>query len=201
MMNCTANMFSIKTTLMIACIKMHYIGLCYKDAGLVAEGKAEQAKLTPREIKYAEPLKEKLSLMQFLQYFCFVGTVIMGPSIEYRDFHEFINLQGDFAKMPITSSVLPAFKRLGHVLCLLVLTILAPLFHDYHYVLTEPFSNEPFPLRVYYLSATLLVLVIKFFVGFCLAECCLIASGQGYSISTTTDNKGKSTDIENHNSI
>jgi len=69
--------------------------------------------LTTREKYFAEPLKNRVHFFDFMHYFLFCGAAYTGMSHEYRWFHEFINLKGDYAKIPQSGIWLPAFKRFG----------------------------------------------------------------------------------------
>ena len=90
-------------------IKIHYIGCCYGDADKIE--RKDTALMTPREILYAQPLKKPLSFLDWMHYMCFCGSIAFGMATEYKEFKEFINLEGNYGKMPVNGPLRPAFKR------------------------------------------------------------------------------------------
>ena len=71
----------------------------------------------------------------------------MGPAIEYRDYHDFINLKGNYAKMKPGSHLKPGFIRFGQTLLMLVAYFALTAFVKKSDLLTEEFASKPFALK------------------------------------------------------
>lgn len=91
---------NVKTTMMIAYIKLHYVSQNYKDAPLLTQ---KTHSLTARECNYASALTEAIPLRDWVDYFFFCGSIGFGMPLEYKDFSDFINLRGHYGRMPLGS--------------------------------------------------------------------------------------------------
>ena len=69
------------------------------------------------------------------------------------------------------------------------------MFIDMTYMLQPEFQNDTIPYKVYYVIASMHVYITTLFVGFMFSECNSIASGHGYTVTTTKET------VENYNSI
>jgi hypothetical protein len=75
----------------------------------------EKEDITPREKKYA--LKKTPSLLNYCAYMFNLQSSVIGPSFEYKDWDDFINLREHYATMPLFSNYPKAFERFGSALC------------------------------------------------------------------------------------
>ena len=66
--------------------------------------------LTSREKQYA--VKERPSLIEYCDYIYPLASCVIGPSFEYKDWNEFINLKDSYKSMPKNTHFGPAFTRL-----------------------------------------------------------------------------------------
>ena len=64
--------------------------------------------MTSRERYQAECFRERPGFMDLFHYFAMMNT---GSITEYRQFKEWINREGDFAKMKLYSNWPAAFRR------------------------------------------------------------------------------------------
>ena len=80
----------------------------------------------------AEALREIPSFWDWVNYMMMLmSSALYGPAIEYRPYIEWINLKGDFAKMPRFANFKPALIRFSHIiLCIGVYTALVAMFAD-----------------------------------------------------------------------
>jgi hypothetical protein len=95
--------YGVITLCMICFVKQTIISTNYKD------GAADAVGLTSREKKYA--LQDLPSFFDYCHYMFNLQSAVVGPSFEFRDWNEFINLRGDISKMRPGSNYLPALFR------------------------------------------------------------------------------------------
>ena len=135
--------------------------------------------MTDRERYYAEPHRERLSFVKWINYFFFVGSCIT-PMNEYRDFEDFINYRGNITKMPKYGNIWPACKRFGETLLCLVLFSIVHELIDVKYMLTPEFAAENIAFKVFFLILSMHEMIFRLFVAFGGIESNLIATGLSY---------------------
>jgi hypothetical protein len=96
--------------------------------------------------------------------------------------------------MPVGSHILPALVRFGQTLLMLAAMLILSSFVDPKMMLEPTFADSSNAYKVYFMIASLHVISSTLFVGFMFAECHIMASGMGYTVSQD----GKTT---NYNSI
>ena len=64
-----------------------------------------------------------LNLIDWLNYFFFGPTSPTGPSIEYKDVSDFLNMKGRYEKFPKHGHLYEAFKRFSHAYMMLAYSI------------------------------------------------------------------------------
>jgi len=92
----------INIILMIDLIKLNMVSQCYKDGMVIGTKDEEAAKLSSREKHYA--IKDRPSFAQHLNYFCFCGSALIGPAVEFRDFDDMINVRAPYSQMKLFSN-------------------------------------------------------------------------------------------------
>ena len=164
--------------LMNSC-KFHMMAVNYSNAEKL-EDPEKSKEMTTRERYYAEPLRKRAGLMDFVHFYFFCGASWTGMCHEYRDFDDFINKKDDYANIPKDKLFMQFFIRFIHwVGCLITMIILLSTV-NYEYLLTDEWANSPFWFRLVYLIGTSFLKVYTYFVGFVAMECFFIACGQGY---------------------
>ena len=111
-------------------------------------------------------------------------SVLYGPCTEYRPFIEFINLQGDCAKMSKFSNFGPALWRFTHTLCCIGVVIGLGTICDHWYLTRPDFASEPMYFKSSFLILSMHVKMFTLFSGFTSQEANLIAGGYGYIAKT-----------------
>lgn len=121
------------------------------------------------------------TFFEWSAYFYFVGTVNIGMSIEYKDFTDFINLRGVYAKMRPGSQIWPALKRASHFVIMVVIGGQLAKRGFLPKMLLDPgFVNEPFWWKLVAANCVTLWRRSTMYVGFIMMESTVIACGQGY---------------------
>ena len=163
---------------MASFVRQYVITCNFKD------GAADPKTLTSREQFFA--LKD---IPKFVDYFCynfFVGSIMVGPFIEFRTFNDWIHLRGKFENTPQWGQMSTFFKRF----CTFAVTLLTCAYLSsivsFEYMQTEEWANDPrgFLYRACYLIVTVQLFWEGYFGGFCMMDCTLIACGIGYEPET-----------------
>ena len=98
--------YNVSAIAMITFVKQTILAINYRDG----MGDLEDWN-TSREKKYA--LKELPSFFDYCNYVFSLQSSVIGPSFEYKDWNNFLNLRGDYAKMKHFSNYPRAFIRYG----------------------------------------------------------------------------------------
>ncbi len=79
---------------------------------------------------------------------------MIGPSFEYKDWEDFLNLKGDYAKLRPFSNYSKAITRyVQGLLCFAVSTAFS-IYFPYERFL-EPMDNYTYPYRIFYCCASI----------------------------------------------
>lgn len=98
--------YNISTLAMITFVKQYMLATNYRDGNGDLDGW-----LTSREKKYA--LKDLPTFTDYCNYLFPLVSSVIGPSFEYKDWNDYLNVRGDYAKMRPFSNYFDAFKRFG----------------------------------------------------------------------------------------
>ena len=157
-------------------IKFHMMAVNYSNAAKLDDPVASKD-FTSRERYFAEPLRRRMSFMEYVHYFFFCGAAWTGMSHEYRYFDEFINRREDYKNIPKHKLFLPFLNRLVQwVFCLLIMLFLSKMV-NYQHLLTDEWANYSFFHRSNYLIGCVNMKVFNMYVGFVAMECNFIACG------------------------
>ena len=94
---------------MINFCKFHMMSVNYENAGIL-DDESKSKYFTARERKYAEPLRERVQFLDFINYYFFCAASYSGQVHEYRDFIYFINLEKEYNEIPKSKLPLHALK-------------------------------------------------------------------------------------------
>lgn len=108
--------YGVITLCMLCYVKQTIISMNYRD------GAYADKELTAREKKYA--LTQLPNFFDYCTYVFNLQSAVVGPSFEFKDWDNFINLQGDYAKMKPFSNYWPALKRFAQGLFCIVVSVL-----------------------------------------------------------------------------
>jgi hypothetical protein len=98
--------YNVSTLAMITFVKQTMLAINYRDG----MGDLESWNTT-REKKYA--LKELPSFFEYCNYVFPLQSSVIGPSFEFKDWNDFLNLKGDYGKMKPFSNYPRALIRYG----------------------------------------------------------------------------------------
>ena len=139
----------------------------------------DKENITPREKKYA--LKEPPSLLNYCAYIFNLQSSVIGPSFEYKDWDDFINLRGHYADMPLFSNYPKAFERFTCAISSTVFGLVLSLFgFDAWNMLKPEFATYSFAYQVFYLLGSVHGCIWIYVSGLVLGEASLVAAGFGY---------------------
>lgn len=164
--------YGVATLCMVCFVKHSIISINYRD-GLEDKG------LTSREKKYA--LKELPGFFSYCNFVFNLQSSVIGPSFEFKDWDDFINLRGDYAKMRPFTNYLPALQRFGEALLCIVVSNVCFIYFPPNDMLTEEFGKTNFAYRILHVYMSMMACIWTYFSGFCMMEANLIAVGFGYT--------------------
>eukprot|EP01017_Pseudomicrothorax_dubius_P034757 TRINITY_DN4798_c0_g1_i7.p1 TRINITY_DN4798_c0_g1~~TRINITY_DN4798_c0_g1_i7.p1 ORF type:complete len:336 (-),score=42.86 TRINITY_DN4798_c0_g1_i7:61-1068(-) len=157
--------------MMIMVCKATMFGWCYSDGDPTKKGQMEK----DRE---ENKLEELPSLYHYLSYQYFLSTTIIGPAHSYKDFIDFMNMRGDFAKIP------SPWKRFGELVLQTLFFIGVTLFVlprlPYRHVLDKDFAERSLFFKMAYINATSIAIRCRYYLGFKLAQANITLAGISY---------------------
>lgn len=137
--------FNIGTLMMITFVKQMQFSFNYHDGGRLS---LPDHGMTKREIQLA--IRDEISLESYLSYMFNLQSSVIGPSFEFKYWDEFIKLEGNHAKMRLTSNWIPAlFRFLTGLLIMAVGLVLSGPF-DLWVVISSEFATFSFPYQVFF---------------------------------------------------
>lgn len=138
--------------------------------------------LTAREKEFAGPFLNE-SAPSFTDWTCYMFPIFAcynGTTFEYLPFIEFINLRGNFSKIPQYSTILPGLYYLGKSAVMAGGMIFFDYLSDGKLVRASTYENAPFWYITYLLWMNIEVESHLLFCGFASQECTMVVSGFGY---------------------
>ena len=104
---------------------------------------------------------------------------VIGPPFQYKDWQDFINLQGKYAKPRLFAHYKFAFRRLFAALfCIFIAMEMKTLYSD-EYQLSPAFKEHSLVFKVYYMLMFSYSEYFAFIGGMVLSESSVIAAGFG----------------------
>lgn len=132
---------------------------------------------------------EKPSLLETFSFVYFYPTSVVGPSIEYKDFIDFIYLRGCYSNLPIKYLLINGIQYFGLSLVIMGLyAFIGPKFPIS--VVGEPSFNQYNMLyKIVYVYISLIFVRMKYYTGWTLSYSSLIFNGVAYTEKKTKDGK------------
>jgi len=119
---------------MVTFVKQSMIATNYRD------GNGDLASwMTQREKTYQ--LTKMPTFCEYCNYIFPLVSSVIGPSFEFRDWNEFINMQTPWNKMPKFGNLRPAFSRLGQGLLCIVISPIINFYFPIDDVIKPEFAN------------------------------------------------------------
>jgi hypothetical protein len=137
--------------------------------------------MTTREKYYCTI--EKFNFGEWI-YYCFaLPTAFSGPPCEYRDHEDWLYLKGAFGKMKPGAHIMPALKRYGQAILLIIFNITASQFINTDMMMAPEFKEHSLPYKLGFNIIHCQIILTKLYLAFFMMESYCIASGLGYSIT------------------
>ena len=130
---------------MITFVKQMQITLNFCDGDRIHQRESD---LTPREKQKA--ITGEVSLIMYLSYMFNLQSSVIGPSFEYPDWEQFINLKGHHAQMRPFSNWFVAIKRFLTGIGIMVVGLVLSGYFDLWHVLTPEFASFMYPYQVFF---------------------------------------------------
>ena len=129
--------------------------------------------------QYQRRIEKLPGFWQYFSYIFFYASSLVGPAFDFKEYDDFINLRGDFEKLP--SSFIPAIKSLfGGFLCMALLINLNPIFPQKEYG-GDIYLSKPLHLKYVYLTMASFMGRLRYYSGWLLSTSNCISSGLSYN--------------------
>jgi lysophospholipid acyltransferase len=165
----------ITATLMMYTCKWTAFAWCYKDGGKDDKDLSEDQKL--------KKITELPSFFEYVSYIFFYASAIVGPFYDYKDHVEFIQLTGNYQKIPSCVAAGIAYMLCGFVAMAVVVLYGARVHHNF--MVTEDFAGWPFWQKFIFYNVSMQVYRMKYYTGWLFATANVTAAGLNYDSSVT----------------
>lgn len=164
--------------MMITFVKQSMLATNYRDGN----GDLDSW-ITKREKNYA--LKHRPTFYEYCNYVFPLVSSVIGPSFEFKDWNDFLDLKEPYNSMPLYSNFAPAFSRICQGLLFIGFSPLISIYFPMNDIISPEFANFNYFYRILHLWMAVQQTWWTYFVGFCLIEANLIACGFGYQKLTS----------------
>lgn len=132
---------------------------------------------------------EKPSLLETFSFVYFYPTSVVGPSIEYKDFIDFIYLRGCYSHLPINFLLKNGIQYFG--LSLVIMGLYAFISPKFPITIIGEASFNQYNLfyKIVYMYISLIFVRMKYYTGWTLSYSSLIFNGVAYTEKKTKDGK------------
>lgn len=164
---------------MLMTCKLSLLAYAYQDAEVI---KTDENKVPPEQKKV---LIQKLpNLIEYYSYVCFYPSFSVGPSFEFKEYIDFVNIKEEFKAIP--STLWPSFRVLIFSFVCMGLTVVGDLYFPNMYCATDEFALHPFWYKVFYYNIAMCFCKIRYTTAWKFTESSMIASGMGYTEKSKT---------------
>lgn len=161
------------TIYMMSICKFSSLAFCYEDGD-----KKDSELKTDYQKKYK--IVEAPSLVEIFSYIYFYPTSIVGPSIEYKDFIDFINLKNSYSDLPMNYLVNHGVQYLFLSVATTVVYTVGTSKFPLTFVGDVAFGSKGFLYKYIYLFLSSFFARSKYYTGWTLSYASLIFSGIAY---------------------
>ena len=105
--------------------------------------------MTSREKLYA--LKQRPTFTEYCNYIFPLVSSVIGPSFEFKDWNDFINLREPYKSMPRYGNFVPAFTRLLQGLLCIGISPLIEAYFPLNYIIKPEFANHSYLYKFFHI--------------------------------------------------
>ena len=189
------NPANVKFILLLISVKIHMLAVQNYDRDRIKKGLDKD--MSPRERECADI--GELNFFDWANFFLFGPCCFPGPNIEFVKYKKFINLEGEYGRMPRTGALIPAFGRFFLTMFLLGMYLWMGSIFKHTFLFSDEFGELNFLEQSWHVSCTCYKVGFMLMQVFTFMECFVIACGLGYS-EEHTDKAGNKQE-ENYNTI
>jgi lysophospholipid acyltransferase len=121
------------------------------------------------------------TLLETFSYVFYFPSAVCGPSFEFADFRDYINLQGHFKNIPKLLAIRTAFIELSKSIVNILIVVLFTKPFDVNYCITEEYANESFLWKFLYFNISFSIQKAKYYGGWKMAQSGTVLCGLGYN--------------------
>ena len=158
---------------MMSVVKFSAFAFSYEDGG------KDDKELVNTYMKEKKIIEEP-SLLESLSFTFHYSSCIIGPSIEFADFRNFINQSNEYADIPFNKVVAHVGKRLCYWIVYTVIYLVGTANFPIKFLYSEEFGNKNILYKYVYIYMAGNILRSRFYTGWTLSHCAMSMSGITY---------------------
>ncbi|KAL4485701.1 hypothetical protein ABPG72_010963 [Tetrahymena utriculariae] len=164
----------VSVILMTNFCKLVSFAFCYSD-GFKQENQLSKDQKERR-------IQKLPNIFSFFSYINFLGSAVAGPTFDYYEYDNFINLKNGYSNIP--HPFLDTFKNLGTgIVYLFIAAKVLPRFPLQH-VITSEYGNQNTLYKVVYYNVAILLIRIRYYAGWLMIQCSCASTGITYNDSS-----------------
>ncbi|KAL4446431.1 hypothetical protein ABPG74_001172 [Tetrahymena malaccensis] len=161
----------VSVILMMNFCKLVSFAFCYSD-GFKNENQLSKDQKERR-------IQKLPNIFNFFSYINFLGSAIAGPSFDYYEFDNFINLKNGYSNIP--HPIMDTFKNLGIGFVYLLITAkILPKFPLKH-VITPEYGNENIFHKIVYYNLAIILIRVRYYAGWQMIQSSCASTGITYN--------------------
>lgn len=169
-----------ETVCMMSVCKFSIVAFNYEDGGKPDEQ-------IQNDYFRQKKLLERPHLLEVFSYNFFFPACLIGPSIEFHDFKQFMRLEGDYKSLNYSKCNEQLFYDIPKSLILIGITCLLGKPLNTKFTSTDIFANKNMLYKIAYIFGSVFVIRTTYYSGWSLAEIALTICGFSYIIRHEKD--------------
>jgi len=166
----------ITTIYMMSICKFSSLVFSYED------GSEENISTLINKYHKSKVIVDCPTCLEMFSYIFYYSSAVVGPSFEFSDFRDFINMEKEYKAIPMQSSIQKGFIELGKAFSSLFIMIILSKYFHYHYVITEEFGKTALLYKLFYISVSMIGFRSKFYTIWKLTTAGCILNGLSYGV-------------------
>lgn len=134
-------------------------------------------------------------MLEVFSYIFFYPTALIGPSIEFKHFINFIRLENEYASIDYTKCTLAGLEEFAYGVILSLSIVFFSKRTDGAYCATEEFAQQSLIYKIGYSFISVQIVKFKYYVGWKLTQGALNLSGMPYTVKQVQTSEGKQAEV------
>ncbi len=130
---------------------------------------------------------ETPTLLETFSYMFYYSSSLMGPSFEFQDFRQFINLEGPFRDIPMKSAIIAGLTELLKSFLNILSVVFLLSKYNYLYCLSKEFDERSYLFKFFYYNLAMTLQRTKYYSAWKMCQASVIICGLGFNSETPGD--------------